>query len=71
MALFRAMSRDRPNHVILVALLAAGYMGVWVAFGVAVHLADLAVHDTADQSSWLSANGWVTGTGTLLVPGVY
>ena len=70
-SLFRTMTSDRSNHMTLVGLLATGYLAVWMAFGVLVHVADMGVHEAAGQSSWLESNDWVIGAGTLLLAGVY
>jgi predicted metal-binding membrane protein len=69
-ALFRTITSDRSNHMALVGLLATGYLGVWMAFGVLVHVADLGVHD-AEQIGWLDSNNWVIGAGTLMLAGIY
>jgi len=63
--LFRAITSDRPNHIVLAGLPATGYLAVWMAFGVLVHLADLGVHEAAEQI------GWVIGAGTLMLAGAY
>ena len=47
--LFRAITNDRSNHITLAALLAIGYLSVWMAFGVLVHVADLGVHELSEQ----------------------
>ena len=70
-ALFRTITRDRSNHLALVGLLATGYLGVWMAFGVLVHVADLGVHEAAEQIRWLDSNYWVIGAGTLMLAGAY
>ena len=70
-ALFRTMTSDRSNHIALVALLSTGYLGVWMAFGVLVHVADLGVHEASEQVRWLDSNDWVIGAGTLMLAGVY
>ncbi len=70
-ALFQHMTRDRADRKLLVGLLIAGYVGVWAWFGVAVHLGDLALHQLAEQSVWLSGNYWVLGAGVLVLAGVY
>ena len=36
-----------------------------------VHVADLGVHEAAEQISWLESNFWVIGAGTLLLAGAY
>ncbi len=70
-ALFRTITSDRANHLALVGLLAAGYLGVWMGFGVLVHVADLVVHEAAEQIPWLDSNDWVIGAGTLILAGAY
>ena len=70
-ALFRTMTGDRPNHIALVGLLVTGYLGVWMAFGVLVHVADLGVHEGSEQIRWLESNEWVIGAGILILAGVY
>ena len=51
------------------AMVIAGYLGVWLAFGIAAHSADWVLHQIAERSSWLEANGWAIGAGTLLLAG--
>ncbi len=70
-ALFRTITSDRSNQLALVGLLAAGYLGVWMGFGVLVHVADLVVHEAAEQIKWLDSNDWVIGAGTLILAGAY
>lgn len=70
-ALFQTMTRNRPDHRLLLSLLITGYIGTWAWFGVVVHLGDLALHEFAEQSVWLTANYWVLGTGTLIGAGIY
>ena len=69
--MFHVMTRGRPDHLSLVVLLIVGYLGIWMAFGVAVHLADVALHAVVEQNTWLEANSWVIGAGILMVAGVY
>ena len=69
--LFQTMTRDHTHNTRLVALLIAGYLLVWMGFGVAVHLADLAVHEGVELNGWLDSNDWVIGASILMVAGVY
>ena len=69
--LFRRMTYRRADHVQLVGLLIAGYIGIWGVFGVLAHVGDLALHFLVEQSGWLDSNAWVLGAGTLMVAGVY
>ena len=69
--MFRRLTARRPERAQLVALVIAGYLGVWAAFGVAAHLADWGLHHVVDYSPWLEANAWVIGGGTLLLAGAF
>jgi predicted metal-binding membrane protein len=69
--LFRVITNNRSNHLVLVGLLATGYLMVWMACGVLVHVADLGVHEASERIRWLESNDWVIGAGTLLLAGVY
>ena len=70
-ALFHTLTRNRHDHVWLVTLLVAGYLGVWMAFGALVHVGDLFVHEGAERVVWLNDNYWVIGAATLALAGVY
>lgn len=70
-AIFRRMTARRPDRARLVALLVLGYLGVWLAFGVAAHLADLGLHRAYDGLPWLQANAWVFGAGPLVLAGAF
>ena len=69
--LFHSLTRRRPDHLWLVTLLIAGYLGTWMTFGAVVHLGDLGLHEAVEQSAWLEGNSWVIGAGTLMLAGVY
>jgi predicted metal-binding membrane protein len=70
-ALFHSFVRTRPHQLQLVAVLVAGYLGVWTAFAVVVHAADLGLHRTVDRFGWLHANAWMISAATILFVGVY
>ena len=70
-ALFRTITGDRSNKLTLVGLLATGYLAVWIGFGVLVQIADLGVHEGAEQIRWLNSNDWVIGAGSLILAGAY
>jgi predicted metal-binding membrane protein len=69
--LFRRLTRQRPDHLRLVVLLIAGYLGVWVFFGGLARFGDLFVHQAVEQSEWLETNAWVVGAGTIMLAGIY
>lgn len=70
-ALFHSFVRERPNRGRLTTLLVAGYLSIWVLFGLVVHTGDRFVHVTVERSTWLGANTWVIGAGTVLLAGLY
>ena len=69
--LFQRLTRQRPNPTRLVVLLIAGYLSVWVMFGVVAHIGDRGLHELVEMSAWLEANAWMLGAGTLLLAGAY
>jgi predicted metal-binding membrane protein len=69
--LFHSVTAQRRDRVRLVALLVAGYIGIWAAFGAALHLGDELLHELTARIAWLGANSWVIGAGTLLLAGIY
>ncbi|MFQ6016805.1 MAG: DUF2182 domain-containing protein, partial [Kiloniellaceae bacterium] len=69
--IFRRLTRRRADHGQLVALLIVGYLGVWLAFGVAAHVFDWGLHELVERVSWLEANAWVFGAGVLVLAGAF
>lgn len=69
--MFQTMVCDRPHHTRLVFLLIAGYLSMWILFGLAAHLGDWSIHQAFDQSMWLRAHAWMMGTAALLLAGFY
>lgn len=70
-AVFHRLTRQRPDHAWLLGLLLAGYLGMWTAFGVVVHVGDALLHAAVAQSAWLEAHAWALGVGLLVLAGVY
>jgi predicted metal-binding membrane protein len=69
-SLFYSITAQRPDRIRLVALLLAGYLGIWAVFGVLVHWGDMALHSVASQVIWLH-NHDVIAAATLLLAGLY
>jgi predicted metal-binding membrane protein len=67
--IFRRLIARRPNRWQLMAGVIAGYLSVWLAFGVAAHSADWLLHQVAERIPWLETNSWAIGAGTLLLAG--
>lgn len=70
-ALFHRLVRSRSNPSQLVALLIAGYLTVWMLFGILAHLGDFLIHQIAHQVSWLEANTWAIGAASFALAGIY
>jgi predicted metal-binding membrane protein len=68
---FRRLVAQRGDRVLLVMLVIAGYLAIWLGFGIAVHSADWIVHEMVERSAGLEANAWVIGAATLFVAGAF
>lgn len=68
---FGALVARRRRSGVLVALLLAGYLAVWGAFGLAAWLADRGVHAAVDALPWLGANPELIIATTLLAAGLW
>ncbi|GGC59840.1 hypothetical protein GCM10011504_42540 [Siccirubricoccus deserti] len=68
---FDRLIAARGDRTGLLALLVAGYLLVWLGFGVAAHLLDLALHEAVRQSDWLAFHAWVLGAGVLALAGLF
>ena len=69
--MFRRLTARRADKGQLMILVMGGYLGVWLAFGIAAHIADLGLHESYEQIEWLQANPWVFGAGPLLLAGAF
>jgi predicted metal-binding membrane protein len=69
--MFHTLTRRRPDRLRLVGLLIAGYLAVWAAFGLVVHVGDLAIHEVVERDIWLDEHAWLISAATLLLAGVY
>jgi len=68
---FERLVGERADRAVLLASVIAGYLAVWLAFGVAAHAFDYGLHRAFDRSAWLQANAWVFGAGPLLLAGAF
>lgn len=69
--IFRRLTRNRSDRTRLIALVIAGYLTAWLAFGIAAHAVDLALHDLFDRGAWLKASSWAFGAATLVLAGAF
>jgi predicted metal-binding membrane protein len=68
---FERMVGGRADRPRLIAAIILGYLAAWLAFGLAAHGLDLAVHAAVQRSSWLSFNGWAVGAAVLALAGLF
>ena len=68
---FAALVGRRRRPALLVALLVAGYLAVWTAFGLAAWLLDRGVHAAVDGLPWLASHPQVIIATTLLAAGLW
>jgi predicted metal-binding membrane protein len=68
---FAALVGRRRQPGMLVALLLAGYLLVWGAFGLTAWLADRGVHGAVDALPWLAAHPQLIIATTLLAAGLW
>ena len=69
--IFRRLSAQHADANTLLWLVIAGYLMVWLGFGIAAHLFDYGLHKSYERSAWLQANPWVFGAGPLLLAGAF
>lgn len=69
--LFHTLTRQRRDRTWLMTLLAGGYLGTWVLFGVVVYFSGSLLHVSVGQSAWLETNTWVLGAGIITLAGLY
>ncbi|MBL6459511.1 DUF2182 domain-containing protein [Belnapia sp. T6] len=68
---FDRLIAARGDRVKLLVLLVTGYLLVWLGFGMAAHLLDLALHALVRRSTWLAFHAWTIGAGVLAVAGLF
>lgn len=69
-SLFYSLTAQRSDRARLVVLLVMGYLTIWAAFGVLVHVGDMALHELAEQVAWLG-NHQMIAAATLILAGLY
>ena len=68
---FRRLTAQRADRSQLVTLVIAGYLGVWLGFGIFAHGADWLLHEIVERSGWFEANARFIGAATLLLAGAF
>jgi len=69
--IFGRLVAGRPDAARLQALVVAGYLLAWGAFGLAAHALDAVVAAGVGRAPWLAANAWVLGAGVIGLAGLY
>jgi predicted metal-binding membrane protein len=70
LGLFYTIAGRRPDRVSLVVLAIAGYLAIWLTFGVSVFALQLAIERVIESHAWLSAYSW-SGAPILFLAGAY
>jgi predicted metal-binding membrane protein len=70
-ATFGALVRSRRDRPALVALVVAGYVVAWSAFGVGAWVLDRGVHALVDATPWLAGHPQLIAGATLAVAGAW
>lgn len=68
---FGAIVGRRPRPRLLVALLVAGYLAIWGAFGLAAWILDRGIHAAVDASPWLAQHPQLIMGSTLAIAGLW
>ena len=69
--IFRRMVAGRAGGARLHAVVIAGYVAAWLAFGVAAHALDWALHAAARETPWFIAHGWALGAAVVALAGAF
>lgn len=69
--IFRRVVMGRPDGSRLIAILIAGYLLAWFAFGLAAHAIDWALLDAAQAVPWFVAYGWSVGAAVVGAAGLF
>jgi predicted metal-binding membrane protein len=68
---YRRIVQRRGDRWLLLSLVVAGYLFVWMGFGIVAHATDLALHDLVTASPWLTFNGWAIGAAVVALAGAF
>jgi len=71
LAMFRRITAGRADGALLTVLVVAGFVAVWLAFGVVADAADAAVQTLAARSDWVLVHGWAIGAAVLAGAGLF
>jgi predicted metal-binding membrane protein len=69
--IFRRVSLARRDRHLLLALVVAGYLAVWLIFGIAAQGLDLGVHAILGGSALLLPYAWLLGAAVIALAGAF
>jgi predicted metal-binding membrane protein len=69
--MFRRLTQQKDDQALLMGLLVAGYLAVWLSFGVAAHAADWLVLAAFDRIDPLGRHAWTISVGVLAIAGLF
>lgn len=71
LTVFHTITRRRKDRSELVLLVIAGYLFVWISFGVVVYLVYSALQWRTSGSAWLMDRAWAIGPGLVILAGLF
>ena len=71
LALFARITFARADHAALVARVVAGFLAVWMIFGLFAHLVDAGLRGVVAGSGWALTHGWVVSATVLAGAGLF
>jgi predicted metal-binding membrane protein len=69
--LFAGITASRANRRVLVGLLVAGYLAVWIGFGVLTSALVVGIHELTQSWPALEEHEWIIGAGFLAFAAAY
>lgn len=69
--IFRRLTAERSDGLLLVLLVVAGYLLVWAACGVVVFVSSVLIQASAGASDWLTTHPKMPTASLLLVAGIF
>lgn len=68
---FRRMTARRRDGSQLLLLVIAGYLGVWMLFGLGAHALDWLVLESFSRLPWLGFQAWALGAAVIAIAGLF
>ena len=71
LAVFRRVVTGNARAGRLYAVVVAGFLCAWFAFGIAAYALDWTLHAAARETTWFIANGWMVGAAVIGGAGLF